>query len=513
MKKLFLMIPLIVLAMTGCNNEYDDTEIWNKLNSLDSRVTTLEQSLTGMNSSIEQMRKLISQLDAKMRDNVSITSVTQTTNGYEITFSDGTTMTLRNGIDGQDGKDGKDGKDGQNGKDGKDGQTPYVGANGNWWIGTTDTGIQAKGQNGKDGLNGKDGKDGLDGKDGKDGLDGKDGQTPYIGSNGNWWIGNTDTGVIATGSSSATVDFPVIGIEEYNGVYYWTQTVNGVRTWLTDKNGDKIPVTAAKPIIRVDYYGYWIISYDNGVTFEYILDANGNRVVMTNCDCTTFFQSVSYQNGVLILVLVDGTVIRIVVEQEHDDRLDVVVPSDVQEKIIEHMPLYAGVNPPNVEGVYLIEPMVAVYCEDGQYEAGHKVIETVIRLSNQNTKDNTIDYDDYEGTVQTATGKGAFISGSGNNFTAFFNTEGLYYGDTYTKTALVISGTKTDDGIRDLYYAFVMVEKDGPNVDRIMEEGIFRIFKDEDGLSVNTIWSPESASRSDNPFATTNLQPSFYFSK
>ena len=91
------------------------------------------------------------------------------------------------------------------GTDGKDGDTPFVGNNGNWWIGTTDTGVKAAGQDGKDGQNGADGKDGqngVDGKDGKDGIngqDGKDGDTPFIGANGNWWIGTTDTGVKAAG--------------------------------------------------------------------------------------------------------------------------------------------------------------------------------------------------------------------------------------------------------------------------------------------------------------------------
>ena len=100
---------------------------------------------------------------------------------------------------------GQDGRDGQNGVDGKDGDTPFVGSNGNWWIGTTDTGVKAAGQDGKDGQNGADGKDGqngVDGKDGKDGIngqDGKDGDTPFIGANGNWWIGTTDTGVKAAG--------------------------------------------------------------------------------------------------------------------------------------------------------------------------------------------------------------------------------------------------------------------------------------------------------------------------
>ena len=68
----------------------------------------------------------------------------------------------------------------------------------------TSLGVKATGADGKDGVNGKDGADGkdgtngLDGKDGLNGIDGKDGLTPYIGENGNWWIGETDTGVPVT---------------------------------------------------------------------------------------------------------------------------------------------------------------------------------------------------------------------------------------------------------------------------------------------------------------------------
>ena len=58
------------------------------------------------------------------------------------------------------------------GEKGADGLTPFVGANGNWWIGEVDTGIAAAGRNG---LNGEDGASGADGKDGVDGVDGQDG--------------------------------------------------------------------------------------------------------------------------------------------------------------------------------------------------------------------------------------------------------------------------------------------------------------------------------------------------
>ncbi len=89
----------------------------------------------------------------------------------------------KDGKDGQNGVDGKDGVDGYtpvkgidyfDGKDGVDGVTPHIGENGNWFIGNVDTGIKAKGD------------------------DGTDGQPPHIGNNGNWYIGETDTGVKAT---------------------------------------------------------------------------------------------------------------------------------------------------------------------------------------------------------------------------------------------------------------------------------------------------------------------------
>ncbi len=67
---------------------------------------------------------------------VTVTNVVKTTDGltdtYTIYFSDGTStvFTVKNGADGKDGADGK---------------TPYIGENGNWWIGTVDTGVRAEG--------------------------------------------------------------------------------------------------------------------------------------------------------------------------------------------------------------------------------------------------------------------------------------------------------------------------------------------------------------------------------
>ena len=109
------------------------------------------------------------------------------------------------GIPGVTGPQGPDGIPGENGADGKDGITPHVGENGNWFLGDEDTGTPARGPQGEEGPPGQDGRDGQDGaagRDGVDGVDGKDGEdgaTPYVGSNGNWFVGSTDTGTKAQG--------------------------------------------------------------------------------------------------------------------------------------------------------------------------------------------------------------------------------------------------------------------------------------------------------------------------
>ena len=74
-----------------------------------------------------------------------------------------------------------------------------------WFIGSADTGIVAEGQDGVSGSPGEPGPQGAQGERGERGLpgqDGKDGITPHIGGNGNWFIGSEDTGVLAKGESS-----------------------------------------------------------------------------------------------------------------------------------------------------------------------------------------------------------------------------------------------------------------------------------------------------------------------
>ena len=148
---------------------------------------------------------------------------------------------------------------GDDGKPGKDGETPYIGENGNWWIGFTDTKVKAAGT------------------DGKDGEKGEDGETPYIGENGNWWIGETDTGVKAVGTDGADGTNGADGLTPSigeNGNWWIGATDTGVKAAATDGADGKDGadgtngVDGRTPQLKIGDDNLWYVSYDNGQNWE-----------------------------------------------------------------------------------------------------------------------------------------------------------------------------------------------------------------------------------------------------
>ena len=184
---------------------------------------------------------------------------------------------------------------GDDGKPGKDGETPYIGENGNWWIGFTDTKVKAAGTDGKDGEKGKDGETPYIGEngnwwigetdtgvkavgtDGADGTNGTDGLTPSIGENGNWWIGTTDTGVKAAGTDGTNgmngADGLTPSIGE-NGNWWIGATDTGVKAAATDGADGKDGadgtngVDGRTPQLKIGDDNLWYVSYDNGQNWE-----------------------------------------------------------------------------------------------------------------------------------------------------------------------------------------------------------------------------------------------------
>ncbi len=191
---------------------------------------------------------------------------------------------------------GAKGDKGDKGDTGSAGDTPYI-KDGNWWIGTTDTGIAAqgpqgqagdKGDKGEKGDKGNQGDKGDKGDKGDAGSTGAAGLTPHIDTNGNWWIGTTDTGIRANGKSAYEV-----ALENNPNLTYeqWTESLKGatgangksayelavetglvsstvtVENWLASLKGAN-GEDGISPVVRINSTtNEWEISIDGGVNY------------------------------------------------------------------------------------------------------------------------------------------------------------------------------------------------------------------------------------------------------
>ena len=269
-----LVYVLAIGALTFGSCSYDDKEVWDEIHNLDDRLTKVEQALSSLNKEVNSMHELINELQTRPW----ITNYTAIENGMLLTFSDGRSITINNGLTPVIGENGNwwiGNKDTGVKAAGTDGHTPVIGSNGNWWIDGKDTGKRAVAQDGAtpyivegywwiNGENTGVKAAGIDGQTPNIGTNGNwwignvdtgvkaIGETPYIGENGNWWIGNKDTGVKAAGTDGHT---PVIGS---NGNWWIGDIDTGVKAAGSD---------GATPVIG-NNGNWWINGKDTGVKAE-----------------------------------------------------------------------------------------------------------------------------------------------------------------------------------------------------------------------------------------------------
>ena len=182
-------------------------------------------------------------------------------NFWYVSYDNGSTWTSlgvqASGDKGDKGDTGAQGDKGADGTDGKDGTTPVlkIGTDNLWYVsydnGTTWTslGIKATGDTGVSGADGK---------------DGKDGKTPRIGENGNWWIGDIDTGVNATGNKGDKGDKGDTGAQGEKGEK--GEKGDDGKDGANGKDGHS-GSSGVTPILKIDADNIWCVSYNNGSTW------------------------------------------------------------------------------------------------------------------------------------------------------------------------------------------------------------------------------------------------------
>lgn len=94
MKKTLFMMAFVslALAMTAC---YDDDDLWNKVDELETKVEANKADIATLSTLVEALDQ------GKI-----IVGTEQTENGYALTFNDGTKVEVLNGKDGKPGENG-----------------------------------------------------------------------------------------------------------------------------------------------------------------------------------------------------------------------------------------------------------------------------------------------------------------------------------------------------------------------------------------------------------------------
>lgn len=228
MKQFFYSIfATIALVVVGCS-DYDDSDLVNRVGSLENRVSALEALCKEMNSNISSLQGLVTAL----QQNDYITDVTPiseggTTIGYKISFAKGDPIEIYHG---QDGQDGQDGAPGQDGKDASD-LVPTIGVkldndgryywtlDGEWLLDDKGNKVPATGQDGQDGQNGQNGTPGTPGQDGQNGSDGKDGITPQFKIEEDYWYISYDNGLTWAKLGKATGEDGKDGISGGDSIF------------------------------------------------------------------------------------------------------------------------------------------------------------------------------------------------------------------------------------------------------------------------------------------------------
>lgn len=152
--------------------------------------------------------------------------------------------------------------------------------------------------------------------------------------------------------------------------------------------------------------------------------------------------------------------------------------------------IHKGLTPPNVEGIYTINPF---YCakstKPGDLFDDLEIGASTLTLSNQNTAKLSVDFKNFliysfMFKNETWQGKDSFISGEGNKFSILLHSDGELAGTNHVsrfQNLIILSGeidvqNNTIKGIKNLQMASIMSDDYGDPHKDLMEIGMGRFF-------------------------------------
>lgn len=201
-------------------------------------------------------------------------------------------------------------------------------------------------------------------------------------------------------------------------------------------------------------------------------------IAMTSCssdDDNVNGDSQNFTDGIL------NTILEIMGQQNID-----MIENDLE------MVIHRGENPPAIDDItVLFSPAILMATNvPGDFAfPGLPFNDAYIRLHNYNSETYTIRFDrGQDSDPEPHFGEGSFIIGEGNNFTVFGPQESTYPEGTVLSMN-VFSGTLTEGGIANAYYALIMLDNAGNPT--LIPNDTGRSFEDGDQFSEITTWPYE----------------------
>ncbi|MDR2594821.1 MAG: hypothetical protein LBC87_08655 [Fibromonadaceae bacterium] len=170
-----------------------------------------------------------------------------------------------------------------------------------------------------------------------------------------------------------------------------------------------------------------------------------------------------------------------------------IIPPAIRTDIEKTMTIYSGTTPPDISGQYMADNLILI----GSSISGEKLDNLAdlyfafVKGSNGALLYREKQSDSYAASDNVR----VEVVGSGNNFTAYFESVGESRGIS-TRMSTLISGTLTTSGIKNFNYAFVMLEKGSDPNNSLVPVNTYRVFKDGDGLAERYDWLVLSSSSS-----------------
>lgn len=169
------------------------------------------------------------------------------------------------------------------------------------------------------------------------------------------------------------------------------------------------------------------------------------------------------------------------IEDVPDGVNDILTAEDVAAMQDVGMAIHTGDTPPWIEGEYLLDSLTISY-DDVSSAIGAPIIETYIGFQDQDSAAATVNTALHD-AISDGTGVGGFVSGSGDCFTVWVRFDGHNFPDDCEyQMAQLFSGCVDDDGIEDLQFGYVLVDRTGPCQETVTVDHR-RIMDETDGLA------------------------------